>query len=276
MKLKREKGNLRARWRAYRAVYWAALRGYLYYPKLLQASVLIMCFRMVMMFLVYGYAFRYIGTTMNGIDAVTAVWSIGVYFLLLHSQFRGVAETVNKEIRDGQLETQINKPYSYLAYKFWEHWGKSSLNLFVVLLAGIPLLLLLTGGLPVHFSIGRLIAAAFLVLGGTLVSAAIYLLVAIPALWIDDAAPFFLIVDKTVLVLGGAYVPIALLPGAFQAVAIFAPFGAPMFATQMFNPDFFSRLPLLILSQVFWIFVLGSTLYLLFERARKKLSINGG
>jgi ABC-2 type transport system permease protein len=248
----------------------------LHYPRRLQANVLIIVFRVMMMLVVYGYAFEYIGRPINGIDAKTAVWSIAIYFILIYSQFRGIFDVINSEIRNGQLETQLNKPYNYLAYKFWERLGRGTLNLIIQLVAVVPLLFLLTGGLPEHFSPGRVLLAMILFVGGMLVSAAIYMLISLPALWIDDATPFYWIVDKAIMILGGAYIPLALLPSYFQNISTFTPFGAPMFATQMFNPYFLSRLPQFLLMQIFWILVLGLAVRFMFNRSRKKLSINGG
>ncbi len=263
-------------WGKYWNIGLLSLKEQLYYPKKLQFNMLIGFLRVVMMLIVYNYAFHYIGRDINGIDARTAVWSIAIYFLLLNSQFRGLFKTVNDEIRHGKLEVQLNKPYSYLAYKFWEHLGKGMLNFLVSFAFAVPVLWVLTGGFPLALSVERLGYGLVLALAGSLVSASIYTLIVLPALWIDDATPFFWIVDKLILILGGAYIPLALLPAAFQAAANLSPFGAPMFATQMFNPGFPSHFPQFLLMQALWIIVLGSLTLFLFARARKKLSINGG
>lgn len=113
-------------------------------------------------------------------------------------------------------------------------------------------------------------------LGGTLVSAMLYILIVLPALWIDDAQPLYWLVDKAILIFGGAYIPIALLPKSFQNFANLTPFGAPMFATQMFYPDFSERWFLLFAVQLFWIIVLLFSISIVFSKAQFKLSVNGG
>ncbi len=261
---------------AYGKVFTLSLKESLYYPNRLLASVCIAAFRVVMMLLIYSYVFRYIGRTVNGIDAATAIWSIAIYHLLLYAQFRAVFKIINDEVRRGELEVQLNKPYAYLFYKFWEQLGRGIPNFIVVAAVVVPLLLAFLGGAPEAFSVLRFFAGVLLAVGGTIVSAALYMLIALPALWIDDAQPIYWIADKAVLILGGSYVPLALLPGVFHTLANFTPFGAPMFATQMFNPDFSSRWWQLALLQGFWIAVLGGAAIFLFEKARKKLSVNGG
>ncbi|MCR4328437.1 MAG: hypothetical protein NUV53_02855 [Patescibacteria group bacterium] len=262
--------------RAYLKVFTLSLKESLYYPDKLFASVFIVAFRIIMMLLIYSYAFRYIGRTVNGIDATTAIWSIAIYHLLLYAQFRAVFKTINDEMKSGALETQINKPYSYLFYKFWEQLGKGILNFFVALAVVIPLLLALLGSAPGVFSLSNLFAGIVLAVGGTIVSAALYMLIALPALWIDDAQPLYWISDKAVLILGGSYVPLAMLPHAFHTFANFTPFGAPMFATQMFNPNFSTSWWYLVLLQMFWIIVLGGLILFFFEKVRRRLAINGG
>ncbi|MBI2888656.1 MAG: hypothetical protein HYY10_01905 [Candidatus Liptonbacteria bacterium] len=262
--------------RAYGKVFTLSLKESLYYPNRLLASVCITTFRVVMMLLIYSYAFRYIGKTVNGIDAATAIWSIAIYHLLLYAQFRTVFKTINDEMRRGELEAQLNKPYTYLFYKFWEQLGRGMLHFLAAVAVVVPLLLFFLGGAPDVFSFPRFLAGLVLAAGGTVVSAALYMLIALPALWIDDAQPIYWIVDKAVLILGGSYVPLALLPGAFHTLANLTPFGAPMFATQMFNPDFSGAWWQLALLQGFWIAVLGGTAIFLFEKVRRKLSVNGG
>jgi ABC-2 type transport system permease protein len=229
-----------------------------------------------MMLVIYRYAFAYVGGPINGVNAEIAVWSILVYHVLMYTQFRGIFTTINDEIKRGSLETQLNKPYGYLHFKLFEHFGKGLPNLIILSATIVPLLYVLTGGIPTTLDFQSILAAALLVVGGTMVSGALYVLTVLPALWIDDAQPAFWIVDKSIMLFGGGYFPMALLPGAFQTFANSTPFGAPMFATQMFLSDFTERWVFLLGVQVFWIAVLFAAVSVIFARAQHKLSINGG
>jgi ABC-type uncharacterized transport system permease subunit len=198
MKLKRLNRGFSASLRKYLGIYSIALKEVLYYPQKLQATLVIVPFRIFILLLIYSYAFSYIGRSINGINANIAVWSIAIYHILLYTQFRGIFRTINEDIRRGNLETQLNKPYGYLVYKFWEHLGKGLPNLIISFFAVIPLLYFLTGGLPAVLSATDFFGALCLVIGGTLVSAVLYILIVLPALWIDDAQPFYWIVDKAI------------------------------------------------------------------------------
>ncbi len=260
----------------YLKVYLVSVKEVLFYPQKMQATVLLIPIRVLVFLFIYDYAFKYIGRPINGINAQIAVWGIAIYQVLLFAQFRGIFRTISEEIKNGSLETQLNKPYEYLFYKFWEHLGKGSPNFLVSLAVVLPFLLLFVGGVPDTFRLTNLIGFLFLVLGGTLVSAALYILIIMPAFWIEDAQPLFWITDKLILVLGGAFVPLALLPQSFQTFANLTPFGAPMFATQMFYPTFAERWGLLFLLQLFWIAILSLAILVVFSKAKLKMSINGG
>jgi len=276
MKLRQADNGWLGRMSKYLYIYFLSVKEALYYPKKLQTSAIIVPFRILMMLAIYTYAFHYIGRSVNGIDATIAVWSIAVYHLLLYMQFRGVFKTIDEEVRKGTLELQLNKPYHYLAYKFWEQFGKGLLNFVMSSAVAVPILLLFTHGFPSTISTPRFFYALILAGGGTMVSAGLYILIALPSLWINDARPFFWIVDKAILIFGGAYIPLALLPSSFQTFASLTPFGAPMFATQMFNPGFLSSWPVFLAAQLFWVIFFFVFIGIIFSKARKRLSINGG
>lgn len=260
----------------YFAVSQVAFKEMLFYPQRLRTTAILVPFRIFVMLLIYSYAFKVKGSSINGITAPIAIWSLSVYHILLFVQFRNIFRSINDEVRRGSMEIHLNKPYNYLLYKVFEQLGKGFPNLIISSLAVLPALMILTGGIPSTFNLITLIGAMFLIIGGTFVSAVLYLLTVLPALWIDDAQPFYWIVDKSILILGGSYVPIALLPSLFQVFVNITPFGAPMFATQMFNPNFSQIWPSLFGLQIFWflvLFILVSTIY---SRAQSRLSINGG
>lgn len=276
MKLRQSNATFSQRFEKYGEIYLTSLREILYYPQKLRATLIIVPFRIIVMLIIYTYAFNYIGKSINGINANIAVWSIAIYHILLFTQFRNVFRVINEDVRRGNLDTQLNKPYNYLLYKFWEHLGKCLPNFILSILTVVPLLYILTGGPQASFTPATILGALLLMIGGTLVSAVLYIFISLPTLWVDDATPFFWIVDKAILIFGGAYIPLALLPNSFQTFATLTPFGAPMFATQMFYPNFSATWPSLFVVQLFWTVLLLFVISLVFAKARLKLSVNGG
>jgi len=268
-------GSVRQHIAKYTAITAVTLKETLYHRNKLISTVFISTFRLIMLALIYKYAYAYLGTTINGIDQTTAVWSIAIYHILLFTQFRSIFRTIKSEHQKGSLEVQLNKPYNYLVYKCFEQLGKGIPNLVINLVISIPILIVLVGPPPALTPL-LAVSALLLTICGTLVSAAIYACISLTNLWIEDAEPVFWIVDKAVLILGGAYIPIALFPPRAQTAAHFSPFGAPMFATKIFNPNFAYEWPSLLLMQVVWIVVFILLTHTYYKATQKVLAINGG
>jgi len=262
------------------AKYWAAytfsFREIVYYAKKLQVSFLMTPIRIIIMILLYQYAFSYVGKNVAGIDSTIAVWSIAIYHILLFTQFRGIFDVINTEIRNGVIEMQLIKPYSYILFKISSHLGKSALNFGINTLVALLILFIFTPGLPFTFDLSRFLGFLALAFSGTIVSAGLYVLIALASFWIDDADPLYWIVDKLILILGGSYIPVIMLPNWIKSFNFYSPFGSPMFATQVFNPNFWNDFPKFILNQLTWGIILFTLIFALLAKANRKISINGG
>jgi ABC-2 type transport system permease protein len=79
-----------------------------------------------------------------------------------------------------------------------------------------------------------------------------------------------------VMIFAGAYLPVALMPDGMRLFAQWSPFGAILPATQVFHEAFMQRFAQLLLSQIFWIVLCYGGMYIVWHRATKKLSLNGG
>jgi ABC-2 type transport system permease protein len=96
------------------------------------------------------------------------------------------------------------------------------------------------------------------------------------AFWIEDINPIFWMVDKMVMILGGSYLPVALFPSFMYKIALYSPFGASQFITHTVYESWKTNWFLLISIQIFWIVILSILAYIVFLKARKKVSVNGG
>ena len=78
------------------------------------------------------------------------------------------------------------------------------------------------------------------------------------------------------MVLGGSYLPIALFPKIMKDIATYSPFGAINFVTSTVYSSWQNEFIIKILMQIVWIVLLYFLLRWLFEKAKRKLAINGG
>lgn len=253
-----------------------ALKDTLHYPMRALSELCITFVRVAILVILYSYAYHYLGRNINGITLQIGVWSIGIYFILLSFNARRIFQDINEDIISGKIEMLVNKPIGYLTYKVSMHFGYNLLNGIMATVGMFVILNTFVG--PPALLPGLVWWLEVLVLSilGLILAYLVYIIVALAAFWLNNAAPVYWIVDKTILILGGSYIPVALFPHSLQLVARYSPFGATMFATYIFYPNFATDAFMLILIQMVWMIVAFIFVKLLYAAAEKKLTINGG
>ncbi len=260
----------------YATVAGTGLRETLFFPKRLITIMLVMPSRMLIVALIYKYAFSINGGPINNIDANTAIRSISIYFLLLYVQFRAIFSDINMEVKTGDIEVRINKPYNIFLYKFFYNLGKNIPVFLVALLAVIPLQYFLTGGFSRQLQILDLLGFVLLFTVGSILSGLMYFLMSLGSFWTEDAQPFFWLFDKGVMIFGGSYVPVAIMPETFRNLANYLPFGAPILANRLFNPEFSTDWASLFTIQLLWLLFFTIFTSIVLNKALTKVSVNGG
>ena len=253
-----------------------ALKDTLYYPNKALSEIFVAFIRVCVLLVLYSYAYQYFGKSVNGISLPVACWSIAIYFILLSVNARRIFREINDDIVSGKVETLVNKPIGYLAYKVSLQFGSNFLNGIITLL-GACLILVVFIGVPVFVLTPLWILEVILltILGLTL-AYLIYIVVALAAFWLNNATPLYWITDKSILILGGSYIPVALFPDIIKTIARFSPFGASMFSTYIFYPNFVSDAPKLLAIQIGWILVAFFLVKVIYGAAERKLTVNGG
>ncbi len=260
----------------YLAIFLVSLKDTLFYKGKILTTVFVWFVRVGILLGVYAVAYRYVGHDIRGVSFSVAIWSIGIYFLLLTIMGRRVFKDISDEVQFGTIETKINKPIQFVLYHWVGRMGKNLLD-FVLSGATAIVFLLLVVGLPdVAFSFAWIGKASALFVIGLLLSYVLYSLVGLSAFWLEVADPAFWIVDKSVMILGGSFIPVALFPDVMRRIAEFSPFGAIMFADQAFNPDFHERWVWLLVAQIVWLVILAVALAWIYRLAQKRLFVNGG
>ncbi len=253
-----------------------SLRDAVFYKSKLVSYVVLWFFRVFILLFIYSYAYEYAGEHIHGISLPVAIWSIAVYFFMLSFNIRGIYRDISEEVKLGTIENKLNKPFNYLFYTMASRLGKGIPDFMFCFVAAVPLLSYLVGFPAQQVTPFWFLQIIILTMGGIAIGCLLYSLVGLTAVWLQDADPIYWITDKAVLILGGSYIPVALFPDVVQTMAESTPFGAAMFVTQIFNPDFSDKWLYLVLVQVVWFIVLALCTMLIYSRANKKLSINGG
>ncbi len=252
------------------------VRDAFFYPTRLIVDTSGIIARCGVLLILYWYVFRLNGGTINNTTFFVAAWSIFFYFAFSVFRLRDISRLIMQDVQTGNVELLFSKPISYLAYRMWWQIGLGLYSFLIISFLGSIVLFLLIG-LPATMTIGIFLPTLFLaIIFGVVLSLLLYSLVGILAFWIEDINPVFWIVDKTVMILGGSYLPVALFPKFMYKIALFSPFGASQFVTHSVYTTWQTEWYMRIGTQIFWIIIIAAIVLVLFNQARKKVSVNGG
>ena len=248
----------------------------MYHPDRLIADTVILATRCGVLLVLYAYIFKLKGGEINGAIYSVAAWSMFLYFIFSMLGLREIARLITQDVKSGNVEILFSKPISYLGYRVWWQIGSGLYSFLVTTILGTAILAFAVG-IPKTMQITLFSPSLFLIfIGSIFLSLVLYGIVGLLAFWIEETNPVFWVVDKTVMILGGAYLPVALFPDFMYKFAVYSPFGASRFMSHTVYESWGSNWLMFIGIQFFWIFLLVLIAWMMFIKARKKISINGG
>lgn len=245
-------------------------------PVRLAGSVGLGIVRVVLLAAIYKVAYEL--THATALPYENAVWSMALYFaLIIGLSIRNVFRLVEHEVKTGNVEASLVKPLDYCMVKICQQVGKNLLE-FALLAVAFFITLMLVVGFPdvSHFNPSFLLGYTSIMLLAIVSASAMFLMVGLSAFWLNDSYSVFRIVDRTILVFGGAFVPIALLPHVVQDVLRYSPLGVFGASTQLFNPGLVQHLTATIAASLLWAVVLLGFCRLVWIRAERRIEVNGG
>ena len=205
-----------------------------------------------------------------------AIWSISMYFVLFWMGTRRLSRLFKDDIQSGNVEIYLLRPMGYIKQKVLQTIGQ---HIYPFLMAVITSVVIsyITVGLPVIQGSGFVfvlrIVALFVFSQVLLYS--IYVFCGLTAFWLHNNMPIEQVIGKLIMVLGGAWVPIALFPEVIQKIAYFSPFGASAAVSFAMYPDSGVNFVRNVLVIIFWSLVFMVINYGMNKMALKKLSVNG-
>jgi len=246
------------------------------YPERLTLEGLIISARYGLLMLLYANVFALSGGTIGGLTFPDAAWSMFFYFSLMTLGLRNIASGIMDDVLSGQVETLLTKPVHYLQYRIWWQIGSSLYQFFVITIFGALLLFFLVGAPTVLWTPYFLPTLFLAYVGGMLLTIPLYIMVGLTSFWIEDAKPVFWIIDKSIMMLGGSYIPVALFPPVLYAIAKYSPFGASQLLTHTVYGTWETEWPLLLGMQGAWIVLLFVLCMTQFHCAKSRVFVNGG
>jgi ABC-2 type transport system permease protein len=264
--------NLRAYWR----VFAVSAREDRANPSRIGGSIFIGVTRMIMLSAIYKAAYAVTGG--SGFSCANAMWSIGLYFAIVFGLgLRNIFRLIDNDIKSGAVEAGLIKPLDWRLTKVCTLLGRSLLEAFLLMVAFAVSLAILVGLPDVgHITLGFAVGYLVLLVLALVASGALFTTVGLSAFWLNDALPVQRIVEKVILVFGGAFVPIALLPDAVQSIVRYSPFGMYAASTQLFNPGLVQTLLPTVISAIIWTILTVLFCGWVWKCAERRMEVNGG
>lgn len=259
-----------------RSIVRVLVKDRFHYPGRLVTDILSLVARCGILLILYWHVFGLNGGSINGTPYIIAAWSMFFYFAFSVFHLREIARVIMQDVQSGTIEVLLSKPISYFLYRVWWQIGLGLYSFLIVSVLG-ALALAFIVGIPQTMTVWVFLPSLLLTLfGASILSLILYGIVGLLAFWIEEINPVYWIVDKAVMILGGSYLPVALFPPLMYKLALYSPFGATQFMTHTVNESWQSNWVMLIGIQFFWICTLGLVAFALFQKAKKKISVNGG
>lgn len=252
------------------------IKNSIHYPNKLIVDTVVIFIRCGVLLILYWYVFKLNNGIINGTTFIFAAWSIFFYFSFSVLKLRDISRLIMQDIQTGNVEVLFSKPISYISYRMWWQIGLG-LYSFVVITAVSVVALAFVVGFPQTMTVGVFIPTFILALFlGIILSLLIYVIVGLLSFWIEDINPVYWIVDKSIMILGGSYLPIALFSPFMYKLALYSPFGASQFVTHTVYTSWQENWYYLVGIQLFWVILTGIVVYIMFEKAKQRVSVNGG
>jgi ABC-2 type transport system permease protein len=252
------------------------IRDRIVYPDRLIVDTFGIAARCGVLLVLYWYIFNVKGGEINSVNFQTASWSMFLYFAFMTLRLRDLSSSMMQDIKSGTVEILLSKPIHYLSYRIWWQFGAGLYPFFVVLILGTVGLVFFIGTPTTILSYFFFLTLGIVFILSSILSLLIYSIVGLLSFWIEDIKPLYWIIDKTVMILGGSYLPVALFPPLMYKIAIWSPFGASQFITHTVYESWGYKYLEMFEIQLMWILILGFIVIFMFNQAHKKVSVNGG
>jgi ABC-2 type transport system permease protein len=212
--------------------------------------------------------------TINGFGVRDLIWYMVITEALVLSAPR-IVQTIDAEIRGGDVAYRLTRPYSYPLYHLASFWGEALVRLPINLLVGGMVAALAVG--PPAMSWPAVVGTALALAGSISLMGALAVLIGLSAFWVEDTMPVEWIFNKFVFTLGGMFLPLDLFPDWLAAISAFLPFASICYApARVFVSSSWDGFAVLLLTQVAWLLATGFVVHVVFGRAVRRVVAHGG
>ena len=204
------------------------------------------------------------------------VWYVAITELIWNTtRPRSLRKETTRDIKSGKIAYVLNKPYDFVNYLLAKNAGNVILSTLLYSTIGILITVVIAGPLAT-FKLESIPFIFITYINSAIVTALVYILLSMFAFWFEDNEPFFWIYEKFVLLVGVLF-PIEIFPKVLQPIIKFSPIYSTNYAVAKMFCDFnFDKFIEILVFQVGYIILLYLLCKVVYRKAEKKLSVNGG
>lgn len=212
----------------------------------------------------------------NGYTMQQMIWYVLITEVLWYgTRNKTLTNQISKDIKDGNIAYNINKPYNYVAYVISKHLGEITVKSIIYIIVGLIIGIVFVGKIPGFMPINIPLILISVILG-VLINSIIRILISILSFWIEDANPLHWIYDKAILILGTLF-PIEVFPVWLQPIIKCTPIYVVTYGPAKLIIDFSWEMFIqIIIIQIIYLVVSILLVTLLYRKGVKKLNVNGG
>ena len=224
----------------------------------------------------WGYVYNDPSELINGYNFNQMIWYAIITELIYKlSSSKIITTDIVKDIKNGNIAYNLNKPYNYILYIMSRFYGHCSVIGLLSIIVG-PLMGLLFVGPLTGFKFISLPFFAITVFLGITISALIYLIISLLSFWMEDSHPFVWIYKKLLIVIGIMF-PVEFFPKVLQPIIKMSPVYVVTYGPAVLLMNFsFSLFGKIILAQCIYLVILILIVSLIYRKGVKKLNVNGG
>ena len=188
---------------------------------------------------------------------------------------RVLSKKISADVKSGNIAYNINKPYNYVEYSLFNHLGGTIVKFILISIIGLLLGFVFLNGFP-PLNILQILAVLLSSIFALLISTLLIMTLGLIAFFVEDAAPFYWIYSKFILVVGTIF-PVEFFPQVLQPIIRFSPIYAVSYGPAKLFVNFsMNEFISIMISQVAYLIISFIICHLIYKKGVRKLNVNGG
>ncbi len=224
----------------------------------------------------WSYIYQDPNELINGYSMNQMIWYVIITEILWMSiGGRQLCKKISNDVRSGNIAYNINKPYNYVEYAFFNHMGLVLIRFIIVGILGMILGILFLKTFP-SLSFIDIIIILISSMMGTMINLYLVISIGLISFFIEDSVPFFWVYSKMILVIGTIF-PIEYFPSFLQPIIKLTPIYVVSYGPAKLFVDFsMNKAIQILIAQIIYLLFAYIICHIIYNKGVKKLSVNGG